>query len=169
MPAGRRRSAVPDRQRGVNSALVLGVIRQESSFDTTTVSPADAQGLMQLLPGTAAEQARKLGMKGRLPSLTGDPAVNMELGTAYLAGLLAEFDNAVPLAAAAYNAGPHRVGEFLAQNGGPRAGGIEMIDWIDLIPNNETRNYVQRVVENTVVYGARRGTLTAHPLAQWLR
>jgi soluble lytic murein transglycosylase len=154
---------------GVDPALALGVIRQESSFDTATVSPANAQGLMQLLPGTAAEVARKLGMRGRLPSLTGDPAVNIELGSAYLAGLMDQFDRATPLAVAAYNAGPRRVNEWLGDNGDPRTGNVAMLDWIELIPINETRNYVQRVVENEVVYGAKRGELTTHPLTAWLR
>jgi soluble lytic murein transglycosylase len=153
---------------GVDPALTLGIIRQESSFDTTTVSGSNAQGLMQLLPATAAEVARQIGRRGPLPSLTGNQAANIELGSVYLRGMMETFDNCTPLAVAAYNAGPHRVGEWLAQTGDPRAGPVEMIDWIELIPYGETRNYVQRVIENEVVYRAKRGELTAHPLAQWL-
>jgi soluble lytic murein transglycosylase len=152
----------------VEPALALGIIRQESSFDTTTISPVGALGLMQLMPETAAQTAKSLGLR-RLPSLTGDPAVNMRLGTAYLHELMDQFDGCTPLAVAAYNAGPGRVGEWLGSNGDPRTGGVEMIDWIEEIPFGETRNYVQRVVENEVIYRAKRGDVAPHPLAQWLR
>jgi soluble lytic murein transglycosylase len=89
------------------------------------------------------------------------------MGTAYFQEVLAKFDNSVPLAAAAYNAGPNRVTQWLVENGDPRVEGQSMIDWIEMIPFNETRNYVQRVLENIVVYQARRsGTLPAM-MAQW--
>ena len=81
--------------------------------------------------------------------------------------MLDRFDNSLPLAVAAYNAGPHRVDEWLPENGDPRVGPIDMIDWIELIPFNETRNYVQRVLENVVVYRARRDENTPTLLAQW--
>lgn len=149
---------------GIDPAFALGVIRQESSFDTTTVSPAGARGLMQLMPATAAPLARKLGLPVSVPALTGDPRTNIRLGTAYLRQMLDQFGGSLPLAAAAYNAGPARVKEWLASNGDPRAEGGDMIDWIELIPLNETRNYVQRVIENTVIYRAQRGDQTPHPL-----
>jgi soluble lytic murein transglycosylase len=152
----------------VDPALALGIIRQESSFDTTTVSPVGARGLMQLMPGTASLVAKQLGLRGAL-SLTEDAATNIELGTTYLHGLLDDFANCTPLAVAAYNAGPSRVNEWLISNGDPRGGSVDMLDWIEQIPFGETRNYVQRVTENQVVYQAKRGELTAHPLAQWLR
>ncbi|MGD0433900.1 MAG: transglycosylase SLT domain-containing protein, partial [Acetobacteraceae bacterium] len=89
--------------------------------------------------------------------------------TAYLLEVLEKFDNSVPLAAAAYNAGPNRVAQWLVDNGDPRVGDLSMIDWIEMIPFNETRNYVQRVLENVVIYQARRtGTLPA-TMAQWSR
>jgi soluble lytic murein transglycosylase len=154
---------------GVETALALGIIRQESSFETTTVSPVGARGLMQLMPATAALVARKLRLAGSVPALTADPGTNMQLGTAYLRDLLDQFDGVVPLAVAAYNAGPGRVQEWLRGNGDPRAGGVDMIDWIELIPFGETRNYVQRVIENQVVYRARSGEERPHPLSQWLR
>ena len=157
------------RESSTEPALALGIMRQESSFDTTTVSPAGARGLMQLMPGTAAQEARLIGMRTPLPSLTGDPAANVRLGTAYLRGLLDQYEGCIPLAVAAYNAGPGRVNEWLGTNGDPRGGGIEMLDWIEEIPFGETRNYVQRVIENTVVYRAKRGATMPHPLAQWLR
>ena len=149
---------------GIDPALALGIIRQESSFDPTIVSPAGARGLMQLMPGTATQVARKIGLQPSIPALTGDPHYNMRLGTVYLRGLLDQFDNSLPLAIAAYNAGPNRVQDWLASNGDPRTNGIDMIDWIELIPFGETRNYVQRVIENLVIYRAQRGDP-----AGWLR
>lgn len=150
-------------------AVSLAVMRQESNFDVSIVSPSGARGLMQLMPATAQQVARRLGEATSLTLLTTDGAHNMRLGTAYLREVLDKFNNFVPLAAAAYNAGPHRVTKWLAENGDPRADGPGMIDWIETIPFNETRNYVQRVLENTVVYQARRtGTLPV-AMAQWIR
>jgi soluble lytic murein transglycosylase len=123
---------------------------------------------MQLMPATATEVARTLGLRGPLPSLTGDAALNIRLGTAYLRGLLDDMQGCTPLAVASYNAGPVRVGEWLAQNGDPRAA-TDMLDWIEQIPFGETRNYVQRVIENEVVYSAKQGGAFAHPLAAWLK
>ena len=152
---------------GVEPALALGIIRQESSFDTTTTSPVGARGLMQLMPGTAAQEAHKLGLPVSVPALTLDPAYNIRLGTDYLRGLMDRFAS-IPLAAAGYNAGPNRVADWLAANGDPRTAETEkdaaMIDWIELIPFGETRNYVQRVTENTVVYRAKLGLPAHDPL-----
>ncbi len=150
----------------VEPAVTLGLIRQESSFDTQAGSPAGAQGLMQLMPATAAGVARRLDETVSLPALTADAAYNMRLGTAYLQTLLDQFGGALPLALAGYNAGPNRVLDWLAGYGDPRTGAIDMIDWIELIPFNETRNYVQRVIENVVIYAARRGAAIPHPLAR---
>ena len=142
---------------GLDPALALGVIRQESSFDPSTISPAGARGLMQLMPGTATQVARQLGLPASIPALTADPRTNIRLGTAYLRGLLDQFGGSVPLAVAGYNAGPARVQEWLAGNGDPRGEGGDMIDWMEQIPFHETRNYVQRVLENLVIYRAQRG------------
>ncbi len=150
---------------GIDPALALGIIRQESSFDGSTVSPVGARGLMQLMPATATLVARKLGLPANIPALTLDPHYNIRLGTAYLRGLLDQFGGSVPLAVAAYNAGPGRVQEWLASNGDPRGDGTDMIDWIELIPFNETRNYVQRVIENLAIYRVRRGDMSAYPIA----
>ncbi len=136
----------------IEPAVLLGLMRQESSFDDQAVSPSGARGLMQLMPGTAADMIRRIGET--VPYT--DPQANMRLGTAYLQGLLDQF-GALPLALAAYNAGPRRVNEWLTANGDPRTGAVDMVDWIELIPFNETRNYVQRVLENVTVYRARRG------------
>jgi len=149
---------------GVDPALVLGVIRQESSFDNSTISPVGARGLMQLMPGTASLMARKLGLRGSVAVLTGNPRTNVRLGSAYLRELLDQYGGSIPLAVAAYNAGPSRVRDWLAVNGDPRTGGTAMIDWIELIPFGETRNYVQRVVENLMVYRARRDDPTPGPV-----
>ena len=135
----------------VPASLALAVIRQESSFDPGVVSAAGARGLMQLMPGTAAQVARVL------PAPAGpltDPTINMQLGTAYLAALLAQFGGAQPEAIAAYNAGARRVHDWIAASGAPSVGDA-MIDWIELIPFAETRNYVQRVLENETVYRSR--------------
>jgi len=153
----------------IDPAVTLGLIRQESSFDIGAVSPSGARGLMQLMPFTAQTVARQVGVGTSLVSLTADPAHNMRLGTTYLQQMLDRFDGSLPLAVAAYNAGPHRVDQWLPENGDPRAGQIDMLDWIELIPFSETRNYVQRVLENVVIYRARRGETTPTLLAQWTR
>lgn len=149
----------------VEPAVALGLIRQESSFDVQAGSPAGARGLMQLMPTTAASVAQRLNEPMSLPALTANAAYNMRLGTAYLQGLLDQFGGALPLALAGYNAGPHRVQDWIAGYGDPRTEAIDMVDWIELIPFNETRNYVQRVIENIVLYGARHGSAAPHPLA----
>ena len=137
-------------------SFTLGIMRQESSFDVGAVSPSGARGLMQLMPPTATAVAKQLGVPVALSALTADASHNIRLGTAYLQEMLTRFDNCLPLAAAAYNAGPHRVAQWLTANGDPRTGPIDMVDWIELIPVAETRNYVQRVTENVVMYRAAR-------------
>jgi len=108
------------------------------------------------------------------PALPFEPWIHERKGhpgqiatAAYLREMLTRFDNSLPLAVAAYNAGPHRVDQWLPENGDPRVGPVDMLDWIELIPFNETRNYVQRVLENVVIYRARRGESTQTLLAQW--
>jgi soluble lytic murein transglycosylase len=125
---------------------------------------------MQLMPVTATTVAKQIGVGNSLVSLTRDPAHNMRLGSAYLKEMLQRFGGSLPLAVAAYNAGPDRVEQWLAQNGDPRAGAaqhIDMLDWIEEIPFAETRNYVQRVLENVTVYRAIRGEKVEIHLAQW--
>ena len=154
---------------GLDPALALGIIRQESSFDSTTTSPVGARGLMQLMPATAAGVARQIGIPAPLPALTSDPSLNIRLGSFYLRALLDRFGGVVPFAVAGYNAGPGRVAEWTGAYGDPRTDGVDMIDWIELIPFGETRNYVQRVIENMVIYAARSGSTEAHPLAAFLK
>ena len=135
--------------------LVLGVMRQESSFDPKIVSNAGAHGLMQMMPQTAVQLAKTAHIADGPLS---DPEVNMRLGVAYLDGLLAKFGGVVPYAVAAYNAGPHRVQGWIDDGAAPEGDAPEgdaMIDWIEMIPFMETRNYVERVLENTLVYSSK--------------
>ena len=136
----------------IERALALAVSRQESSFNAAAVSPSGALGLMQLLPGTARDVAGRLGVPFIQDKLTRDPAYNVQLGSQYLAEMLQRFGGSYELALAAYNAGPGRVARWLETVGDPRAGKIDMVDWIEMIPFRETRNYVQRIMEGVAVY-----------------
>ena len=136
----------------IDPALAHGIIRQESQFDTQAESPAGALGLMQLMPGTAREVAQKRGWDHQTDWLTNRPSHNVLLGSAYLNDLLKRFNGSYPLAIAAYNAGPSRIRGWLEVYGDPRMGEVDWIDWIELIPVAETRNYVQRVTEGIVTY-----------------
>jgi soluble lytic murein transglycosylase len=138
---------------GANWTMVHAISRQESQFADNAISHAGASGLMQLMPGTAREQAGKLGMAYMSASLINDPGYNIRLGDAYFQRMYNSYGS-YPLAAAAYNAGPGNVNKWLRQNGDPRTGAISWIDWIERIPFFETKNYVQRVIENAVVYEA---------------
>lgn len=139
------------------TAASLGLMRQESNFDTAALSSSGARGLMQLMPATAQSVARQIGEPTSLTALVADPEHNMRLGVAYFQAMLDQFGGSLPLAIAAYNAGPNRVQEWLTTIGDPRGRDqAAMIDWIEQIPIAETRNYVQRVIENIVVYRARR-------------
>ena len=140
---------------GANSwTMVHAITRQESQFAMNAISHAGARGLMQLMPGTAREQAGKLGMAYDASALTRDAGYNIRLGDAYYARMMDYSSGSYPLAVAAYNSGPGNVNKFIRSNGDPRNGAIDWIDWIEKIPLSETRNYVQRVLENAVVYEA---------------
>ncbi len=136
---------------GGNWTMIHAIARQESEFDDYRISHAGAQGLMQLMPGTAREQAGKIGVAYLSASLMTDSQYNLRLGDGYFRRMLNTYGS-YPLAVAAYNAGPGNVNRWLRQNGDPRTGRIRWIDWIEAIPIFETRNYVQRVLENAVVY-----------------
>jgi soluble lytic murein transglycosylase len=136
----------------IERALALAVTRQESSFNAAAVSPSGALGLMQLMPGTARDVAGRLGVPFIQDKLTRDPGYNVQLGSQYLAEMLQRFGGSYELALAAYNAGPGRVARWLESVGDPRAGKIDMVDWIEMIPFRETRNYVQRIMEGVAVY-----------------
>lgn len=136
----------------IERALALAVTRQESAFNAAAVSSSGALGLMQLLPGTARDVAGRLGLPFIQEKLTRDPAYNVQLGSQYLAEMLQRFGGSYELALAGYNAGPNRVARWLETVGDPRAGKIDMVDWIEMIPFRETRDYVQRIMEGVVVY-----------------
>jgi soluble lytic murein transglycosylase len=133
--------------------MVHAIARQESEFDNWRTSHAGATGLMQLMPGTAREQAGKLGVTYMSASLNTDPQYNIRLGNGYFVRMMNTYGS-YPLAVAAYNAGPGNVNKWLRANGDPRTGAISWIDWIERIPIFETKNYVARVLENAVVYEA---------------
>ena len=149
---------------GVEPGLALAVIRQESTFNPTTVSAVGARGLMQLMPSTAQSVAGKLGLPYAEPRLLGDPDYNITLGTAYLGALIDTYGGSYLLAVAAYNAGSGRVRDWLGKFGDPRAGhgsqSVDPVDWVESIPITETRNYVQRVLEALEVYRVRLGQTT---------
>lgn len=135
--------------------LVLAVIRQESEFDAKAKSHAGARGLMQLMPATAKSVAKSAGLKYSKYKLTADPDFNLTLGQSYIAGLVENYNGYLPMAIAAYNAGPHRVKQWIKQHGDPRDADVDAVDWIEMIPFTETRNYVQRVLENVQIYRLR--------------
>ena len=134
------------------SAFILSIIRQESEFDLSANSHAGAKGLMQLMPYTAKLVAKQAKLPYSKSRLTSDPEYNINLGSHYIAGLILEYDGAYPFAVAAYNAGPKRVRHWKKINKNPQKNQIDFVDWIELIKFRETRNYVQRVLENYNVY-----------------
>jgi soluble lytic murein transglycosylase len=135
-------------------ALIHALIRQESMFYPDAESTAGARGLMQLLPSTAKGVAKKLGLRFKAQHLN-EPSYNLTIGAHYIQSQIDAFDGSYILAIAGYNAGPGRVREWIAQNGDPRHSDVDPVDWIESIPVAETRNYVQRVIENLQIYRAR--------------
>ncbi len=134
------------------TAFILSIIRQESEFDLSAHSHAGAKGLMQLMPYTAKIVAKEAKLPYSKSRLTTDPEYNINLGSHYIAGLILEYDGSYPFAIAAYNAGPKRVKYWKKINKNPQKKQIDYINWIELIKFRETRNYVQRVLENYNVY-----------------
>jgi soluble lytic murein transglycosylase len=134
------------------SAFILSIIRQESEFDLSANSHAGAKGLMQLMPYTAKLVSKQAKLPYSKSRLTSDPEYNINLGSHYIAGLILQYDGAYPFATAAYNAGPNRVKYWKKINKNPQKKQIDYVDWIELIKFKETRNYVQRVLENYNVY-----------------
>jgi len=135
-----------------DTAFILSIIRQESEFDLSANSHAGAKGLMQLMPYTAKVVAKQANLPYSKSRLTRDAEYNINLGSHYIAGLILEYDGAYPFAIAAYNAGPKRVRYWKKINKNPQKNQINYVDWIELIKFKETRNYVQRVLENYNVY-----------------
>ena len=135
-----------------NQEIVLAIIRQESEFDRKANSWAGARGMMQLMKYTAKIVAKQAKLPYSISRLTADPEYNIKLGSYYFNGLLNDYNGVFPFAIAAYNAGPNRVKTWRRVNGDPSKGQISYINWIEQIRFEETRNYVQRVLENINVY-----------------
>lgn len=150
--------------------MIHAISRQESQFDREATSRVGARGLMQLMPATARETAPRAGLAYNYESL-GNPQYNMALGSTYFARLMDMFGGSYVLAVAAYNAGPGNVNKWLRAYGDPR-GDVDVLTWIENIPLSETRNYVQRVLENAVVYDllnpARATVRSSTPLSTYL-
>jgi soluble lytic murein transglycosylase len=136
-------------------SLAHGISRQESSFDPYALSHAGARGMMQLMVGTARDQANKIGVSFDSYRLLTDPSYNVMLGSAYFQHELDVWGGNVPLAVASYNAGSGNVAKWVREFGDPR-GQVDVVSWIEAIPFDETRGYVQRVIENSVVYDSMR-------------
>jgi soluble lytic murein transglycosylase len=146
---------------GSGKALAYAIARQESAFNPAAVSAANARGLLQLLPGTAQAVAKRHNIAYSKDRLTADAGYNATLGAHYLGEQIDAFGGSYILTFIAYNAGPKRVPEWIGRYGDPRGKPIdEIVDWIERIPFPETRNYVQRVMENYEVYKARLGQPT---------
>lgn len=139
----------------VERSLMLALSRQESEMNPNAISYVGARGLMQFMPSTASREARLSGLPYRKSWLTDDPGYNMTLGGQHLDYLLNRFNGSYIMTAAAYNAGPTRPNQWIADYGDPRTGQVDPIDWVEFIPFSETRNYVQRILENTQVYRSR--------------
>ncbi|MCC6919703.1 MAG: lytic transglycosylase domain-containing protein [Alphaproteobacteria bacterium] len=148
LPAYRGHGEAPD------PAFVHALIRQESEFDPNVRSSADARGFMQLLPSTAKLTANKHGLDYDASRLIGDWEYNATIGMAHLRDLLDQFGGSYVLVAVAYNAGPGRARQWIAEFGDPRSPNVDVVDWVERIPFEETRNYVMRLIENTNVYRA---------------
>lgn len=155
---------LPKAASGPEPALVLAIARQESEFDPTVVSGAGARGLMQLIPASAKRAADMIGVPYRIGDLTANPNYNIQLGMQTLSEYLDRWDGSYILAIATYNAGPINVERWVETYGDPRNAGVDPVDWLESIPFPETRNYVQRVLENLEVYRNRLGN-TDRPLS----
>ena len=149
----------------IDMAAIYAITRTESRFQTDAVSSSGARGLMQLMPATARETAKKIGVAYSASRLTDDPEYNAQLGSSYLATQLQTYDGSLLLAAAAYNAGAGNANKWITAFGDPRAANVDPVVWVELIPFQETRKYVQRVLGNYLVYRARLGLEPMSPSA----
>jgi soluble lytic murein transglycosylase len=141
----------------IDKAAVYAIAKQESYFQADAVSSSGARGLMQLMPATAKETAAKVGVAYSKSRLTSDPTYNALLGSTYLAAQLQRFEGSLVLAAAAYNAGGGNANKWITAFGDPRSDEVDPVIWVELIPFQETRKYVQRVLGNYLVYRTRLG------------
>jgi soluble lytic murein transglycosylase len=138
-------------------AFVYGIARQESEFNTLTMSHVGARGILQVMPVTAKHVCNDYKIKCDIPRLMQDPAYNTMMGAAYIGDRMEEFDGSYVLTLAGYNAGPGRARQWIKEFGDPRDPKVDPIDWIHRIPFEETREYVQKVLSNIQVYRARLG------------
>lgn len=144
--------------KGTGKALAYSIARQESTFNKAAISPADARGLLQLLPSTAKRVAKTYGVKYSKSRLTTDAGMNAKLGALFLNEQITNFNGSYIMTFIGYNAGPRRVPQWIERFGDPRGKDIDhVVDWVEMIPFTETRNYVQRVMENYQVYKTRLG------------
>ena len=150
--------------RPVEKSLVFALSRQESEFNPIAGSVAGAQGLMQLMPGTARLVAKQNRMSFDVRRLKSDPVYNVQLGAAHLADLVADYNGSYVLTLVAYNAGPRRAVEWVRDYGDPRSGKVDPIDWVESIPFNETRQYVQKVLQNVHIYRSRLAPDSVKPM-----
>jgi soluble lytic murein transglycosylase len=145
----------------VDRCIIYSIVRTESAFDQRDKSPANAVGLMQVTPAAGRDTAKRFGAVYDWKRLVSDPVYNMQMGAAEIAGLLKDYRGSYIMTFAGYNAGRGRVQQWVAQHGDPRDPKIDAVDWVERIPIAETRNYVQRVMENLQVYRARFGASIA--------
>jgi soluble lytic murein transglycosylase len=142
---------------GIERSIVFSVARTESEFDQRDSSPAKAVGLMQVTPEAGRDTAKRFGVAYDWKKLVSDPVYNTQMGAGELEALLKEYRGSFIMTFAGYNAGRGRVQEWVAKYGDPRDPKVDAVDWVERIPFSETRNYVQRVMENLGVYRARFG------------
>src|SRR4030095_7581513 len=141
----------------VEQSIMFAIARQESAFNPSVVSPAQAYGLMQVTPGAGRYVCKKYGTSFDLARMKTDPVYNATLGAAELGGLIEDYRGSYIMTFAAYNAGRGSVKKWVERYGDPRDPKVDAVDWVELIPFSETRHYVQRVVGNLQVYRARFG------------
>jgi soluble lytic murein transglycosylase len=141
----------------LDRCVVYSIVRTESGFNQRDKSPAKAVGLMQVTPEAGRDTAKRFGISYDWNRLVSDPVYNTQMGAAEVAALLKEYRGSYVMAFAGYNAGRGRVAEWVAKHGDPRDPKVDAVDWVERIPFAETRNYVQRVMENLQVYCARLG------------
>ena len=145
----------------IDRCMVYSIVRTESAFDQRDTSPANAVGLMQVTPEAGRDTAKRFGVTYNWERLVSDPVYNTQMGAAEISALFREYTGSYIMTFAGYNAGRGRVREWVAKHGVPRDPKIDAVDWVERIPLAETRNYVQRVMENLQVYGARMGARLA--------
>jgi soluble lytic murein transglycosylase len=142
---------------GIDNAMLFAIIRQESAFNPADWSAAQAMGLMQVTPIAAKDTCKRFSCSYDVKRLKNDMPYNLQIGAAELGGVMQDYRGNYMLAFAAYNAGRGRVQEWIARFGDPRDPKVDPVDWVERIPFMETRNYVQRVMENMQVYRTRFG------------